>query len=82
MKRHRFLRRPVPAASLASILMLSAGTASSAGFQLQEQSVSGLGVAYSGMAAAVQDASTAFWNPAGMTQLERNEVVLGTSRYF
>lgn len=69
MKRHRFLRRPVPAASLASMLMLSAGSASAAGFQLQEQSVSGLGVAYSGMAAAVQDASTAFWNPAGMTRL-------------
>jgi len=70
MKRHRFLRRPAPAASLASILMLSAGTASAAGFQLQEQSASGLGVAYSGMAAAVQDASTAFWNPAGMTRLQ------------
>ncbi len=39
------------------------------GFQLQEQSASGLGVAYSGMAAAVQDASTVFWNPAGMAEL-------------
>jgi long-chain fatty acid transport protein len=38
-------------------------------FQLQEQSASGLGVAYSGMAAATQDASTAFWNPAGMSYI-------------
>jgi len=46
-----------------------AGAASAAGFQLQEQSASGLGVAYSGQAAAVHDASTAFWNPAGMSLL-------------
>jgi long-chain fatty acid transport protein len=45
------------------------GAASAAGFQLQEQSASGLGVAYSGQAAAVHDASTAFWNPAGMSLL-------------
>ncbi|HSD53055.1 MAG TPA: outer membrane protein transport protein [Burkholderiales bacterium] len=42
------------------------GAAFAAGFQLQEQGAAGLGVAYSGQAAAVHDASTAFWNPAGM----------------
>jgi long-chain fatty acid transport protein len=46
------------------------GVASASGFQLQEQSASGLGVAYSGQAAAVHDASTAFWNPAGMSLLQ------------
>jgi len=46
-----------------------AGPAAAAGFQLQEQSASGLGVAYSGMAAAGMDASTAFWNPAAMSLL-------------
>jgi long-chain fatty acid transport protein len=50
-------------AALASTAVLASG------FQLQEQSASGLGVAYSGMAAAVQDGSTVFWNPAGMSQL-------------
>lgn len=64
-----FLTRSATAAAIAAIFGLSPGAASSAGFQLQEQSASGLGVAYSGMAAAVQDASTAFWNPAGMTLL-------------
>ena len=43
-------------------------------FQLQEQSASGLGLAYSGMAAATQDASTAFWNPAGMSFISGTEV--------
>lgn len=49
------------------------------GFQLQEQSASGLGVAYSGMAAAVQDASTVFWNPAGMSWLPGGGVVLAAN---
>ncbi len=54
---------------LAGLLALAGGRAHAAGFQLQEQSGSGLGLAYSGMPVAVQDASTAFWNPAGMPLL-------------
>jgi len=50
--------------------LAAAGTAVQAsGFQLMEQSASGLGVAFAGMAAAGQDASTAFWNPAAMSLL-------------
>jgi long-chain fatty acid transport protein len=56
--------------------MLVNGGVLASGFQLQEQSASGLGVAYSGMAAAVQDGSTVFWNPAGMSWLEGSGVVL------
>jgi long-chain fatty acid transport protein len=52
-----------------------AGTAGAAGFQLQEQGASGLGVAYSGMAAAAMDASTAFWNPAAMSLLPGRQFV-------
>lgn len=51
------------------IWALSSPVVLASGFQLQEQSASGLGLAYSGMAAAVQDGSTVFWNPAGMSQL-------------
>ena len=40
------------------------------GFQLVEQNASGLGNAYSGQAAAAEDASTIFFNPAGMTRLK------------
>jgi long-chain fatty acid transport protein len=40
-----------------------------AGFALMEQNASGLGNAYSGQAAAAENASTIFFNPAGMTRL-------------
>lgn len=52
-------------------LMLSLGfsTAHSAGFQLMEQNASGLGNAYAGSAAIAENASTIFFNPAGMTYL-------------
>ena len=69
-----FMRPKVLAASIASAFLATAGQAYASGFQLQEQSASGLGVAYSGMAAAVQDASTSFWNPAGMTYLQGRNV--------
>ena len=45
------------------------GQASAAGFALIEQNASGLGNAYSGAAAVAEDASTIFFNPAGMTRL-------------
>lgn len=54
-------------------------SAFASGFQLQEQTASGLGLAYSGMAAATQDASTTFWNPAGMTFLPRSQVTVAAN---
>ena len=62
-------------ASLALISGSSAGHAAS--FYIQEQSVSGLGTAFAGAAADTQDASTVFYNPAGMTELEKTEVYAG-----
>lgn len=56
---------PAVGVALASLATGALGS----GFQLQEQNASGLGLAYSGMAAAVQDASTVFWNPAGQALL-------------
>jgi long-chain fatty acid transport protein len=48
-----------------------------AGFQLFEQGISGLGTAYASSAAA-QDATTVYWNPAGMTFLqEGNNFISG-----
>lgn len=58
-------------AAAAVVVFLSAPPpAGAAGFQLQEQTASGLGLAYSGMSAAAQDAGTAFWNPATMPLLK------------
>jgi long-chain fatty acid transport protein len=45
------------------------GAAYGSGFQLMEQNASGLGNAYAGQAAAAENASTVFFNPAGMTRL-------------
>jgi long-chain fatty acid transport protein len=53
------------------------GYASAAGFQLLEQNVSGLGNAYAGSAAVAENASTIFFNPAGMTQLKDREFSAG-----
>jgi long-chain fatty acid transport protein len=53
--------------ALAGTALLLSGTARASGFQLQEQSASGLGVAYAGMVASPEDASTVFWNPAGIS---------------
>jgi long-chain fatty acid transport protein len=52
-----------------------ASRASASGFQLIEKNASGMGNAYAGQAAAAEDASTIFFNPAGMTRLPRLQLV-------
>jgi len=47
-----------------------------AGFALIEQNASGLGNAYAGAAAVAQDASTVYFNPAGMTLLPDRQLVM------
>ena len=46
------------------------------GFALIEQNASGLGNAYAGQAAAAEDASTVFFNPAGMTKLSGRQILV------
>ena len=48
-----------------------------AGYALIEQSITGLGRAFSGSAAVADDASTIFFNPAGLTNLTRKEMNMG-----
>jgi long-chain fatty acid transport protein len=56
--------------ALPALLLIAFSSASSAaGFQLLEQNASGLGTAYAGSAAVADNASTIYFNPAGMTQL-------------
>ncbi len=72
--------RSALAASLSGLAWLAAsGAAQAAGFQLSEQNASGLGMAYSGQAAAAEDASTIYFNPAGMTRLPGRQAVFGAS---
>jgi len=47
-----------------------------AGYALIEHSASGMGNAFAGGAAVAEDASTVFFNPAGMMNLKRVEVAL------
>jgi len=62
----------------ASILLAAASSsASAAGFAIKEQSIANLGRAFAGSAAAAEDASTIFFNPAGLTYLDRTEVDMG-----
>jgi long-chain fatty acid transport protein len=63
-----------------SALILGLGTmgiAHGAGFQLLEQNASGIGSAYAGSAAIAEDASTVYYNPAGMTMLPGMNVSAG-----
>lgn len=62
----------------ALLALAFSGAASASGFQLiGEQNASGLGNAGAGSAAVAENASTIFYNPAGMTQLQAREVSLG-----
>jgi len=65
----------IPALMLATL----SGAASASGFQLLEQNASGIGNAYAGSAAVAENASTIFYNPAGMTQLRDREISGGIS---
>ncbi|WP_068809420.1 OmpP1/FadL family transporter [Thauera phenolivorans] len=69
------LARILPVAMLA----LGSGSAAAAGFQLLEQNASGIGNAYAGSAAVAENASTIYFNPAGMTQLQARELSVGLS---
>lgn len=53
-----------------------AGLTHAAGFALVEQNASGLGNAYAGAAAVAEDASTVYFNPAGMTRLPDSQVAV------
>ena len=62
---------------LAVALLTSVSTSASAnGFAVNEQSASGLGNAYAGGGASAEDASTIFFNPAGMIYLPDNQLVI------
>lgn len=54
---------------------MATGSAQAAGFALIEQGASGMGNAYAGGAAIAEDASTIFFNPAGMTYIKGTQAV-------
>lgn len=70
-------------ATCASVLGLgtclaTSGTALASGFALREESAEGLGNAFAGQTAKAYNASTAYYNPAGLTNLDTDTEVDGT----
>jgi long-chain fatty acid transport protein len=61
------------------VLAAASAPASAAFFQIAEQSASGMGNAFAGGAAIAEDASTVWYNPAGMTRLGGPQLILGGS---
>lgn len=70
------IRRTMVGGLVAGAMLAMSGTAVASGFALIEQSGSGLGNAYAGGAAGAEDASTIFYNPAGMSHLNGKQVVV------
>ena len=69
-------RTSVTIAVAVCVLLVGADVASAAGFEVAELSVRQLGNAYAGKAASGSDAAIAYFNPAGMTLFEENEIAL------
>ncbi len=61
--------------SAAMVFAVSSSQIHAAGFQLIENSASGQGNAFAGAAATASDASTIWFNPAGMMRLDTDQVV-------
>ena len=56
-------------------MIFSADFALASGFAITEKSLKGLGNAFAGAAAVAEDASTIYFNPAGMTRLAGRQVL-------
>jgi long-chain fatty acid transport protein len=77
----KFSRRRFCISSIVTTIVAVSGFAPrpvyAGSFILNEQSVSGLGSAYAGGAAQAEDASTIFFNPAGIALLQQGEFQAG-----
>lgn len=73
----RSLTKLVLLATVAAAGLSFSAPAKAAGFYIQEQSVSGLGSAFSGAVSNLNDPSTIYFNPAGMTRLQGIQTQVG-----
>ncbi len=69
------IRKPL-ALLIGGMIAAASFNAQSAGFAIIEHSASGMGNAFAGAAAVAEDASTIFFNPAGMTELQGSQMVV------
>ncbi len=70
------LKKAASAVLISVCGLTGANHAAASGFALVEESASGLGNAFAGGAASAEDASTLFFNPAGMTRLSGRQMSL------
>lgn len=61
----------------AILFAVASQAANASGFALIEQSASGQGLSYAGAAANAEDASVMWFNPAGLTEIEGSQAILG-----
>lgn len=71
-----FKKRVLHCAVAAALAAVSNIAAAAAGYSLIEQSGSGMGNAFAGGAASAEDASTIYYNPAGMSRLKGKQVAV------
>lgn len=71
------IRHLATVAISALALTTACQSAQAAGFYIQEQSVKGLGTAFAGSTTSIDDASTIYFNPAGMTKLDGAQINAG-----
>ncbi len=62
---------------LSLAFLMTTRPAQASGYAIVEQSVSGMGDAYAGSVASPEDASTIFYNPAGLTEVDGRQYLLG-----
>jgi len=66
----------------AGLLSLASASTLASSFALIEQSVNGMGSAYAIGSAGINDASTVFFNPAGMSRLSQERTLTAACRSF
>jgi long-chain fatty acid transport protein len=71
------IRKTALSLAVAAVFAGGVSQAHASSFALTEQNASGLGNAYAGAAAAAEDASTIFFNPAGMSLLPSGSQIVG-----
>lgn len=79
MKAHPF---SIPTITSTLCLIFISTQTFSAAFGVAENSALGLGNAFAGGAASAEDASTVWYNPAGMTRIKGNQLVVGGHLIF
>lgn len=70
-----YVSMAVSIALFLAVLLVSASFARASGFAIIEHSATGMGNAFAGGSAIAEDASTVFFNPAGMIRLEGTQIV-------